>query len=255
MKYVVVGDIHGDYDALMTALDKAQFNINEDCFIGLGDYFDRGEKNLEVLQFLREVPHKMLVMGNHDIYLYRCLQSKKTDYYDFRNGTVGTICDLAGVSRVVGSNLIALQCADEIFNAASKQNILAFYRENMRMYFETPNHYFTHGWLPMTDAGKIAPKLDKISDRRWLNAAQGRSVDSIKRFIEKNPTGCGKTIVVGHWAADDLKYQLNNDERYFTTDSWTGEKYVNNEQKIIGLDSTTVITHRCDFLIIPEEEI
>ena len=40
---LVIGDIHGNYEALNRALDKANFDITADKIICIGDYID-GDK-------------------------------------------------------------------------------------------------------------------------------------------------------------------------------------------------------------------
>lgn len=60
-----VGDIHGDYDLLMSELDKVNFDRSKDRLFSVGDLVDRGPKNLEVLQLINE-PWFYYVMGNHE---------------------------------------------------------------------------------------------------------------------------------------------------------------------------------------------
>ena len=74
---VVVGDIHGDFDALekiMGRIDFKDFLKNEsNILIFLGDYIDRGEYSVEVLLFLCKLKilyprNVFLLRGNHESY-------------------------------------------------------------------------------------------------------------------------------------------------------------------------------------------
>ncbi|MBV8253687.1 MAG: metallophosphoesterase [Chitinophaga sp.] len=62
---IIVGDIHGCYDELMLLLAKLHLQPN-DLLIALGDIVDRGNKSLEVYQYLRERPNTVVLMGNHE---------------------------------------------------------------------------------------------------------------------------------------------------------------------------------------------
>jgi len=73
---VIVGDLHGDLNSLITILKKSRFyrrvRTNPDfLMIFLGDYVDRGPKQLEVLIKLMELLEKypeniILIRGNHE---------------------------------------------------------------------------------------------------------------------------------------------------------------------------------------------
>jgi hypothetical protein len=74
-RLVVIGDIHGDYDALHTILSKISYErfLSEDHnkLIFLGDYIDRGRRSPEVLYtvcFLKtKFPQSVILMrGNHE---------------------------------------------------------------------------------------------------------------------------------------------------------------------------------------------
>lgn len=65
----VIGDIQGCYEPLMRLLDRLHFDPTQDHLACVGDLVNRGPQSLEVLRFLRQLPHLSLVLGNHDIYL------------------------------------------------------------------------------------------------------------------------------------------------------------------------------------------
>lgn len=69
MRRFVVGDIHGCYDKLSQLLNEIQLS-SDDILYGIGDYCDRGEKNLEVLNLLTSLPNFIGIIGNHDIWSY-----------------------------------------------------------------------------------------------------------------------------------------------------------------------------------------
>jgi serine/threonine protein phosphatase 1 len=65
-----VGDIHGHFSKLQTALDRIDFNPAKDRLFSVGDMVDRGEESLEVLRWF-EYPWFHAVRGNHEDYACR----------------------------------------------------------------------------------------------------------------------------------------------------------------------------------------
>ncbi|ADM98793.1 Serine/threonine protein phosphatase 1 [Dickeya dadantii 3937] len=61
----VVGDIHGCYRQLMTALDHVGFDTGCDLLVSVGDLIDRGPQNLACLDLLQQRWFRA-VRGNHE---------------------------------------------------------------------------------------------------------------------------------------------------------------------------------------------
>ena len=76
MKYDILGDIHGCYDTLVSLLDTLDYQLIDGCYqhasrklIFVGDFIDRGPKQLEVIDCAKamvEGGHALAVMGNHE---------------------------------------------------------------------------------------------------------------------------------------------------------------------------------------------
>lgn len=64
-RILVVGDIHGQYDLLMKALKKLNFDPETELLICVGDLVNRGDGNLEAVALL-DTPWFYSVRGNHD---------------------------------------------------------------------------------------------------------------------------------------------------------------------------------------------
>ena len=91
-KMFVVSDVHGHYTLLREALDRAGFDKdNEDhLLICCGDYFDRGNENVEVLRFFERLQHKVLLRGNHEDLLLKLLQTGKV-LHKWHNAHIGKL--------------------------------------------------------------------------------------------------------------------------------------------------------------------
>ena len=67
-RILAVGDVHGQYDKLLSLYDKLDFNTQEDLLIFLGDYIQGGDKPCEVLEWMIDHHHDNIVYlrGNTD---------------------------------------------------------------------------------------------------------------------------------------------------------------------------------------------
>lgn len=83
-KIHVFGDIHGCLSTLKEYFEKNPIQEQE-AYIFVGDYFDRGIENYETLQYLKNLMDKenmIFLIGNHEdkLYKYACDDSFKMDY-------------------------------------------------------------------------------------------------------------------------------------------------------------------------------
>jgi len=62
----VMGDIHGEYNKLVSLLEKVKFDYEEDTLIQLGDVVDRGYNTKGVVDELLKIKNLLSVRGNHD---------------------------------------------------------------------------------------------------------------------------------------------------------------------------------------------
>lgn len=82
-----IGDIHGSYHVLKQYLKDIR---NDEFYIFLGDYIDRGFQNYEVLEFLMQIMDKKnvcLLEGNHEKYLWEWANNREIESKEFRFST------------------------------------------------------------------------------------------------------------------------------------------------------------------------
>lgn len=65
-KRFVIGDIHGNYKALVQVLKKSGFDYQKDKLIIIGDIVDGFEQSFEAVEELLKIKNKIFVRGNHD---------------------------------------------------------------------------------------------------------------------------------------------------------------------------------------------
>ncbi len=185
-----VSDIHGCASALKHALEESGFDPNNSAhlLIVLGDLFDRGIENREVLAYLSSIKNKILIRGNHEDILKQSLTTGSVTEHQFVNGTHITLCEFFPYYH--GERRL------DIFESRSRRTaeMLINLIESMRDYVETDNYIFVHGWLTDDAADN---DFRYASRAKWEGA---RWIRWHKRYPYFDIPG-GKTIVVGHTPA------------------------------------------------------
>jgi bis(5'-nucleosyl)-tetraphosphatase (symmetrical) len=92
-----IGDIQGCYDSLQKLLKKIDFNPKRDTLWLAGDLVSRGDKSLEVLNYLYSIKNSIkIVLGNHDISLI-------ASYYGIKkpNSTIKPILEAPNAKELI----------------------------------------------------------------------------------------------------------------------------------------------------------
>ena len=264
MRYFCVSDIHGFYDELLIALNEAAFDQNnpEHTLISCGDNFDRGRQPAEVLNFLLNLPRKILIRGNHEDLLADACERERSAPHDESNGTTQTIWDLSRpFSEEYKAKYGKHAPAKECFVAVGK--LVAPLHKQLINYFETQNYIFVHAWIPvMTNDGmpyhylrdryfsthpnwRQATPLE-WSQARWLNPFA----------MAKNGFLADKTIICGHWHCS-YGHMLDS----IKTDNWLSEFEENAVwdpyygSGFIAIDRCTAHTRKINVLVIDDEPL
>ncbi|MCK5711019.1 MAG: metallophosphoesterase, partial [Deltaproteobacteria bacterium] len=66
MRTLCIGDIHGNYNALVQALERSKFDMKKDRLISLGDVYDGHSSSPDCIELLIDIRHFVWVLGNHD---------------------------------------------------------------------------------------------------------------------------------------------------------------------------------------------
>jgi hypothetical protein len=185
MRHFVFSDIHGCFDALIAALDKAGYDPDNQGhhLLFLGDAFDKNRQDYQTYRFLKEAVELgrcTWVLGNHDEYLLNRL--KKHEVKQFCRDTIHNIA--------LGINPDSIDEIQTLLDDSADRLLLS-----CPDYSETPHYVFTHGMIPFD-------KKHHRYDPSWRLAAKSawtrfRNCNGMKCVLDgiKVPD---KTIVVGH---------------------------------------------------------
>lgn len=217
MKYFFVSDVHGQYNRLMTSLKAAQFDLNKDTIVSLGDPFDRGEQSYEVLQFLMSCPNRILVWGNHDHRLKRLITGQDcTGSNDYHNGVLQTLqsfCKNTNISSIdLGITLLKTDSDLEM-----RYRLLWKYFSECVWCVEFDNLIATHAWLPTVyelNGGKynycIPTNWREVADEDWWYDASWSNTRNMVDF----GVYADKKLIIGHWHAWRLRYRFTSAHDY-----------------------------------------
>lgn len=217
MKYFFVSDIHGQFNKLTEALQAAGFQSEQDTLVNLGDSFDRGPQSKEVLEYLINLPHKILVWGNHDLRLKETYMadddgSSVIQYYDYSNGMLETLKSFIGITSddmPIGVLMYMLKTNPDYKQV--KDNLIKYFQSCVYA-LEFKDLIGCHAWLPFNiiyaqyGNGQEYDRAILIKDWRNLN-----QIKYAKKWYEaswanveiciKSRAFPDKDMIIGHWHA------------------------------------------------------
>ena len=233
-KYFFVSDIHSYCDRLIAALDAAGFestNPNH-VLVVLGDVFDRGQQSWKTYQFLKKLPRKILIRGNHEDLLVDMInRGAVNDLIDIHNGTADTCLQLATedvldsytAEDAAGNNRVITMFKDKRVAEVCK-----WINEEFIDYIEFSNLIGVHSCIP----------LDKDDYVMWLKARWPNP------YTDRD---AGKWRITGHWFA----------RRHWEGDGvpWMkDETYISEDRRLIGIDSCVMLSGRINVFVYETDE-
>lgn len=244
-KFFVTSDIHSYFNEFMTALNNAGFDENNEnhYLVVCGDCFDRGPDSAKVLKYLKALPRKVLVKGNHEQLLLECCERGYPMQHDISNGTVQTIFQLGyGIE----------------FDDMCRYTLLKVrpFIDGMVNYFETKNHIFVHSWVPVINKDGLPahytrgrsfgfnPDWRNANQEEWDDAMWGNPFDMADRGLMPD-----KMVVFGHWhcstgwATSEGCSEFGADAKF---DPYYGDGF-------ISIDACTAHSSKCNVIVIEDE--
>lgn len=289
--YFIISDIHSFADEMIYSLEKAGFDkTNKDhILIVNGDVYDRGFRSLKTYHYIKSIPkaRRILITGNHDMLLKQCLEKDYPEYHDFSNGTVRTICELAGVGTDMedklrfnigykwGSNFqITLSTIKEWKSICKKAKnssaIKWLYSDEWQNYLELDKYIITHSFIPVIandgqpgwyiknrDQSYMYNWRELANDKDWINAQWGCPFLQFDKGLFDEEIKNSKVLVCGHWYACDFHYRYESASEDFED----GMKYAsvpieerNNDiyfgKNLIAIDGCTAVTGKVNVLVL-----
>ena len=212
-KYFVFSDVHGECKNLIESLNKKGFEADNQnhVLISLGDNFDRGSENVEVLEFLLKYNKQgrlIAVLGNHDKMLLDFITGVDDAYFNaVYNGLDQTIADLSGVKEI---NYYLLQADPDFYIDKIKRRFPGLLRflKNMKLKgIELDKYVMTHGGYSI-----VNNYFFEDDEVEWIVDNWAKTNIFVDQF---NPGD--KIYIFGHWHARLLRRDFGqeiNDETF-----------------------------------------
>ncbi|MCK8824959.1 metallophosphoesterase family protein [Fuchsiella alkaliacetigena] len=186
-----IGDIHGNFTALIKLLSQVNFNPFFDKLIIHGDFIDRGENSRKVVKFLKRLSmfkSVQVLKGNHEQLAINFLDRKDLDGSDF--------LDYGGdkTAQSYGQQVRTFDQAMKLLNHQEFVQDVNWFK-TLPTKLETEKYIFVHAGLrPCVDKEE-----QQEEDMLWIK----------DDFIEAD-YDFGKKVVAGHNPQDEVVFRKNS---------------------------------------------
>lgn len=220
MNYVI-GDIHGQLDALKNLLKIIEYNNDTDTLYFVGDYIDWGDKSIETLLFVMTLSLKSNVycmIGNHDKLMLDTLYQFSLPKEEANNYTMSIWLNNGGYRTIQQYEGLDKETQDKIYQWL---NNLLYYKE---ININNQNYFIAHAYC--------------ITKKNYLQDNRAKEDFVWKRLkIHENPFSYAEEkykdyiLICGHTFSC---YYSNKNEIYYDT------KFIDVDcgAKLIGQDAS-----------------
>lgn len=150
---LVIGDIHGAYDAMRQVMERAAFDPEKDRLICMGDVADRRPRVKECVALLLQVKDLVMILGNHDKWAMEWMSRVGDQLWDRSDGATSD-GNSAGRKGFDVNDLY--EKASEVWLTQGGSDTIVSYREGVppehfellrqaKYYYIEGNRIFVHG--------------------------------------------------------------------------------------------------------------
>lgn len=251
IKYFCSSDIHSFYDEWMDALNIAGFDITDlnHHIIVCGDLFDRGDKSIECLDFVKELHSEnrlIYVRGNHEDLLEQCLYELKSNKVCSHHVSNGTLKTISHFMNCTAYDLLS-SCYDKTELDTIMQEVVKFIDTASVDYYQLGNTIFVHGWIPISCAEDNTLMIDhNWRQGDWKTARWECGFDNY--LCDLVPPD-GEAVVCGHWHTSYGRYLFLKEPEWGPKANFT--TYINN--KLIAIDACTAYTNFVNVVVFDDK--
>lgn len=211
MAIYVVPDIHGEYQKLLTIMDKINNERKpEETIVFLGDYVDRGKRSKDVVNYIFDLmsndDNVVTLLGNHDDEFYNIMENvDRLSIYDIEwlsrycietlnsYGVSTVTLKYSSVEENLRNNYDFIKSELKKLKESDDYRKFKILMVNCRKYYKEDKYIFSHSggvsWKPVEE--------QTIDQLIWSRDFQSRKD--------------GFTYVCGHTPTDSGKVEINGD--------------------------------------------
>jgi serine/threonine protein phosphatase 1 len=217
----VIGDIHGDLDALRVVIGKLPLVSKEDTVVFLGDYMDRGPHSLEVVRIAMGLDkdvgcNVVCLRGNHEDAWLR-VRARRWDEFVFppQNGCFATYRSFTGGAVPKKGEMPKMEDMEALFSGSFFPPDVVAWLEALPTWYEDEHAIYVHAGLVEKDGAFVHPKdTEPKTALMWTRS---------EKFLRDYR---GKTVVIGHTMTELLPQELSSHTPSDPTDMWVGESII-----------------------------
>lgn len=184
MRRLVIGDIHGRFEALKEVLTNSSFDYRKDLLISLGDICDGGYNTDLVVEELLKIKNLVFVLGNHDEWFLNNLSTGWAEEIWLQQGGANTLKSYGG--KVVEADNFSRRSKLDLRGVNVPVTHQDFFNRAV-LYYELDDMLFVHGG--------INPAIPKITSQSKHDLLWDRNLIG---FARKKPVPGYKKVFVGH---------------------------------------------------------
>lgn len=190
----VIGDLHGSYQALEKLLTK--WNAQQQRLVFLGDYINRGNDSLRVLQRVKELVENygaVALKGNHESMFLEWLREPEKNALTFLNiGGVPTLQSMRTFGMEGDPSIEEL-----VAGIRREHSQLLNWMEGLPLYYRWGEYFFSHAGInPFVRYGEESTEQELL----WIR-------DDFTQF----PHEANDTVVFGHTPTSNLNENLSSE--------------------------------------------
>ncbi|MCT1523659.1 metallophosphoesterase [Sphingobacterium hotanense] len=203
---LVMGDIHGTYQALKQCLERSGFDYGYDTLIQLGDVADGHDGVYDCVEELLKIKNLVAISGNHDVWFREFIATDFHPYY-WNHGGKDTVMSYLKHARGKG---LCFPSGSGYKTSLNSSDIPATHRQffsSQRLYYiDKENRCFVHGgfdrYVPFSDQSESTYYWDRML---WSEALSQQENGSKKEeYCMETPF---REVYLGHtpttnWGVD-----------------------------------------------------
>ena len=214
----VIGDVHGDIQALRDLWSLLPPLNKDDTLVFLGDYIDRGPDSAAVIQFARvEVSSRcaarvVTLRGNHEDAWLRAIDEGFDGFtLPPQNGALACLRSYVGGPRPLRGEMPSIDEVDILARGTFFPPEVVAWMRTLPFWYEDEHAIYVHAGVPWNGERWLHPsEVAPATPLLWLRT---------RAFFTDYR---GKPVVVGHTTTDVLPPELSNFSTDDPTDLWAG---------------------------------
>lgn len=185
---LVMGDVHGNFKSMMSALLKADFLDGYDELYGLGDYIDRMPDSYLVIDYLSGLHSFRGVKGNHDEWMIEYIKDSQRTvptswYYQGGKETFDSVKSRTGGYKLTGRHKEFFLKLEDYIHLEDEDIVLVH-----------------AGWMPTFSRIEDAHETEGQHGFTWNRGFWEQCVFDVAH----------KQVFIGHTMCSDIVYEQRN---------------------------------------------